>query len=150
MISARPRTVTAISALVLPAITACGSSGPSSSRDSAGSSQSGGAAFKLTKCFVNSSGDQEVTVDVTGVPRYVASVDLYAANGQYETRLTPTAISPQFNPASASSASGPVDGSTFTCHLASVIADGTSVYTDAVGGQPQPNGPVPPGINLTG
>jgi hypothetical protein len=104
----------------------------------------------LTKCFVNSYGDQVATVDVTGVESYEAAVDLYAANGQFEDRITPGAISPQFNPASDSSTSGPVDGSTFTCHLASVTANDVQIYADPQGGKPQPNGPVPPGINLAG
>jgi hypothetical protein len=117
---------------------------------SSGGSSSGGVQVRLTRCVVNSEGDQEATVDVTGVSGYVAAVDLYAGNGQFEDRIVPSAISPQFNPASDSTASGPVDGSTFTCHLASVTANDVQVYTDPDGGQPQPNDPVPPGINLTG
>lgn len=134
-----------------PVATAGASRTASASGTSTVSSTSSGGQTteRLTACFVNASGDEQVTVIVTGVSGpYVAAVDIYAANGQFETRLVPSAS--HSGSASDSSPSGPVGGGTFTCHLANVkaVVGDVQIYTDPVGGQPQPNGPTPPGINL--
>lgn len=107
---------------------------------------------RLTRCFVNSQGEQEAIVDVRGISGYTAAVDFYAWNGQFEERAVAAAISKVFNP-SAATVVDAFPGKSFTCHLAKVsdlVRGGHTIYADSFGGQPQAYGPVPPGLNLIG
>ncbi|MGZ4334494.1 MAG: hypothetical protein ACXVRJ_09515 [Gaiellaceae bacterium] len=106
----------------------------------------------LGACASNN-GSIVTIVDAPGLDGYTAAVDVYTRDGQFEQRVVAVAASADDNPVTGFG--GPLtDTSLFTCHLASVdeLAHGSArtVYTDTLDGEPQPNGPVPDGINLSG